>query len=74
VGLAVNSVFHFPFWCSKINFRNASWFSNPPLVGVGKVASGKTTVILIWFSSSELPVRFGSISLLKEVLDIAYEY
>jgi hypothetical protein len=67
VGLAVNSVCHFPFWCFMTNLRNSAWFSNPPFVGVSKESSGNTTVMFIWFSICAIPVDDSIIVLQKEL-------
>jgi hypothetical protein len=67
VGLAVNSVCHFPFWSFMTNLRkNSSWFSNPPFAGVGKESSGNATVLFIWFSICAIPVDDSIIVLKKE--------
>ena len=53
-GMWCKSEFQQPFWFLVTNVLNSSWFVELPLVGSGRVVSGKTTVMLIWFSMSTL--------------------
>jgi hypothetical protein len=48
------------------NLRKSSWFSNQPIVGVGKESSENTSVMFIWFLICAIPVDDSIIVLQKE--------